>query len=29
VAAILAGKLTVEGALDSLMRRPLRAEGLP
>ena len=29
VAAILAGKLTVEGALDNLMRRPLRAEGLP
>lgn len=27
VAAILAGRLTVEGALDSLMRRPLKAEG--
>ena len=29
VAEILAGNLTVEGALESLMRRPLRAEGLP
>ena len=29
VAEILAGRLTVEGALDALMRRPLRAEGLP
>ncbi len=29
MAAILAGKLTVEGALESLMARPLRAEGLP
>ena len=29
VALILAGKLTVEGALESLMARPLRAEGLP
>ena len=29
VAAILAGKLTVEGALERLMARPLRAEGLP
>lgn len=29
VAEILAGRLTVEGALEALMRRPLRAEGLP
>ena len=29
VAEILDGRLTVEGALESLMRRPLRAEGLP
>jgi glycerol-3-phosphate dehydrogenase (NAD(P)+) len=29
VAEILAGRLTVEGALESLMARPLRAEGLP
>ncbi len=29
VAEILAGHLTVEGALERLMRRPLRAEGLP
>ncbi len=29
VAEILAGALTVEGALDSLMRRPLKAEGMP
>jgi len=29
VAEILGDRLTVEGALDALMRRPLRAEGLP
>ncbi len=29
VADILDGGLTIEGALESLMRRPLRAEGLP
>jgi len=29
VAEILGGQLTVEGALEALMRRPLRAEGLP
>jgi glycerol-3-phosphate dehydrogenase (NAD(P)+) len=29
VAEILAGHLTVEGALESLMSRPLRPEGLP
>jgi glycerol-3-phosphate dehydrogenase (NAD(P)+) len=29
VAEILAGRLTVEGALERLMARPLRAEGLP
>jgi glycerol-3-phosphate dehydrogenase (NAD(P)+) len=29
VAEILAGQMTVEGAIESLMSRPLRAEGLP